>query len=143
MQNNQEDMCLAPQSSPVPGNHRQWADPPRPIPCFIMALTLAGFCLTLFLALSVLIPENSLGLPLPSCPHFLEGFVHCYPGTEMPSSSHTGLGFAVLLHRLCNELTERLDHKPRVSAAEPHSGHHLYLLFHSDSQNDSKDTFKV
>lgn len=42
----------------MPGNHSQWADPPGPVPCFIMALTLAGFCLTLLLALSVLIPEN-------------------------------------------------------------------------------------
>lgn len=133
-------MCLAPQSSPMPGNHSQWAEPPGPIPCFIMALTLACFCLTLLLALSVLIPENSLGLPLPPC--LLECLVHCYPGREMPSSSHTVLCFSVPLHRLCNELAERLDHKLKVSAAQPHSGHCLHLLFHNNSQDDRKDTFK-
>lgn len=52
----------------MPGNDSQWADPPGPIPCFIMALTLAGLCLTLFLALSILILENSPGLTLPCCP---------------------------------------------------------------------------
>lgn len=136
-------MCLAPPSRPMPGNPSQWTDPPGPIPCFIMALTLAGFCLTLLLALSILILENSLGLILPPCPCLLECSVRCCPGTEKPHSSHTVLCFAVPLHRLPNELTERLDHGPRTSAMRPHLGLCAYLSYHSNSQGDGEGTLAV
>lgn len=120
LQNNQEDMRLAPQSSPLPGNHSQWADPSGPIPCFIVALTLAGSRLTLSLALSIPILENSLGLTLPPrpCPSKALSTALLEQKCQIPATLYCAL--------VCNELAEELDPRsPRRSAIQSHLGHCL------------------